>query len=55
MFFDNKAAVVISTRWQATDFPLTNLTLAEIAVLDKNGERGSFAGWLIESEGLKQN
>ena len=38
MFFDNEAAVVISTRWQAADFPLTYLTLAVIAVLDKRPE-----------------
>ena len=38
MFFDNQAAVVISTRWQATDLPLTYLTLAVIEVLDKQPE-----------------
>ena len=38
MFFDTEAAVVISVRWQATDFPLAYLTFAVLAMLDKRPE-----------------
>ena len=37
-FFVTEPAVVISVRWQATDFPLAYLTFAVIAMFNKRPE-----------------